>query len=74
MDHKMVVYQRDAGICGICRNLVPWDEADMDHNIPRHRFKPPASGDTLENLWILPREPCHSLTTKRDLQGGGRVR
>jgi 5-methylcytosine-specific restriction endonuclease McrA len=74
MDHKMVVYQRDAGIWGICGNFVPWDEAEMDHKIPRHRFKPPESGDTLPNLWILHREPCHSLKTKRDLQGGGRVR
>jgi 5-methylcytosine-specific restriction endonuclease McrA len=74
MDHKGVVYQRDAGICGICGNFVPWDEAEMDHKIPRHRFKPPERGDTLDNLWILHREPCHSLKTKRDLQGGGRVR
>jgi RNA-directed DNA polymerase len=74
MDHKNVVYQRDAGICGICGNFVPWDEAETDHKIPRHRFKPLESGDTLENLWILHREPCHSLKTKRDLQGGSRVR
>jgi hypothetical protein len=73
-DQKEVVYQRDEGICGICRNFVPWDEAEMDHKIPRHRFKPPEGGDTLDNLWILHREPCHSLKTKRDLQGGGRVR
>jgi len=74
MDQKRVVYQRDAGICGICGNFVPWNEADMDHKIPRHRFKPPESGDTLENLWVLHREPCHSFKTKRDLQGGRRVR
>jgi RNA-directed DNA polymerase len=73
-DYKEVVYQRDEGICGICGNFVPWDEAEMDHKSPRHRFKPLESGDTLENLWILHREPCHSLKTKRDLQGGGRVR
>jgi RNA-directed DNA polymerase len=74
MDHKRVVYQRDAGICGICGNFIPWDEAEMDHRIPRHRFKPLESGDTLDNLWMLHRELCHSLKTKRDLQGGGRVR
>jgi RNA-directed DNA polymerase len=73
-DQKEVVYQRDKGICGICGNFAPWDEADMDHIIPRHRFEPPESGDTLDNLWILHREPCHSLKTKRDLQSGGRVR
>jgi RNA-directed DNA polymerase len=73
-DYKEVVYQREEGICGICRNFVPWDEAEMDHKIPRHRFKPLERGDTLENLWILHREPCHSFKTKRDLQGGGRVR
>ena len=73
-DYKEVVSQRDAGICGICGNFVPWDEAEMDHKIPRHRFKPLESGDTLENLWILHREPCPSFKTKRDLQGGGRVR
>jgi RNA-directed DNA polymerase len=73
-DDKEVVYQRDAGICGICGNFIPWDEAEMDHKTPRHRFKPLEGGDTLGNLWILHREPCHSLKTKRDLQGGGRVR
>jgi RNA-directed DNA polymerase len=73
-DYKEVVYQRDAGICGICGNLVQWDEAEIDHKAPRHRFKPPESEDTLDNLWILHREPCHLLKTKRDLQGGGRVR
>jgi 5-methylcytosine-specific restriction endonuclease McrA len=46
----------------------------MDHQIPRHRFKPLESGETLENLWILHKEPGHSLKTKRALQGGGRVR
>jgi group II intron reverse transcriptase/maturase len=73
-DHKEVVYQREEGICGICGNFVPWEEAEMDHKIPRHRFEPLERGDTLENLWILHREPCHSLKTKRDLQGRGRVR
>lgn len=73
-DYKEVVYQRDEGIWGICGNFVPWDEANMDHKIPRHRFKPPEGGDTLENLWILHKEPCHTLKTKRDPQSGGRVR
>jgi RNA-directed DNA polymerase len=74
MDRKEVVYQRDEGICGICGNFVPTREAIMDHKIPRHLFKPARSGDTLENLWILHKEPCNRLKTKRDLQVGGRVR
>jgi group II intron reverse transcriptase/maturase len=74
MDRKEVVYQRDAGICGICGRFTPWDEADMDHKIPREHFNPPARGDALENLWILHREPCHMMKTKRDLQCGRRVR
>jgi 5-methylcytosine-specific restriction endonuclease McrA len=74
MDQKEMVYQRDEGICGICGNFVPWSEANMDHKIPRHLFKPRGSGDTLENLWILHEEPCHRLKTKRDLQSGRRVR
>lgn len=73
-DLRNVVYQRDEGRCGICGNFVPWEEAHMDHKIPRHRFKPPESGDTLGNLWILHREPCHQMKTKRDLHGGRRVR
>ncbi len=73
-DRKEVVYQRDAGMCGMCGNFVPWNEAHLDHRIPRHRFKPHNSGDTLENLWILHREPCHQMKTKRDLQSGRRVR
>lgn len=73
-DRKEVVYQRDKGICGVCGNFVPWDEADIDHKIPRSRFQPSKAGDTWENLWILHRKPCHQMKTKRDLQGGGRVR
>jgi len=73
-DQKEVVYQRDEGVCGICGNYVPWDEAHLDHSTPRHRFRPKESGDTLDNLWILHREPCHRLKTKRDLQSGRRVR
>jgi RNA-directed DNA polymerase len=73
-DRKEVVYQRDEGMCGVCGNYVPWDVAQLDHKIPRYRFKPQKSGDTLENLWILHREPCHQMKTKRDLQRGGRVR
>jgi 5-methylcytosine-specific restriction endonuclease McrA len=73
-DNKEVVYQREAGICGLCGNFVPWEEADMDHKTPRHRFKPLENGETLENLGLLHREPCHLLKTKRDLQGGSRVR
>ena len=73
-DLREVVYQRDAGICGVCGNFVPRSEAIMDHKIPRYRFKPAKSGDTLENLWLLHREPCHRLKTKTDLQRGGRVR
>src|SRR5262245_22162882 len=39
-DYKDVADQWEEGICGICGNFVPWDEAEMDHKIPRHRFKP----------------------------------
>jgi group II intron reverse transcriptase/maturase len=73
-DRKVVVYQRTQGLCGICGNFVPWEEADVEHIIPRVRFEPPESGDRWENLWILHRDPCHSMKTKRDLQGGRRVR
>jgi RNA-directed DNA polymerase len=73
-DRKDVVYQRDKGICGICRSFVLWEEAAMDHKIPRHLFKPQKSGDNLENLWILHREPCHRMKTEKDLQRGRRVR
>src|SRR5687767_500086 len=52
-DRKEMVYQRDQGICGICGNFAPWEEATLDHITPRHRFKPPESGDTWDNLWIV---------------------
>jgi RNA-directed DNA polymerase len=74
VDRKEVVYQRDQGLCGLCGNFVPWGEAHADHIIPRARFDPPEGGDRLENLQILHREPCHQMKTKRDRQGGGRVR
>jgi len=73
-DRKEVVYQRDEGICGICGNVAAWVEADLDHRIPRHQFKPPESGDTMDNVWIVHRKPCHQMKTKRDLLGGRRVR
>ena len=73
-EQNEVVYQRDQGICGICGDFVPWKEAHIDHKTPRFRFKPGESGDTLEHLWILHREPCHHLKTKRDRQSGRRVR
>ena len=73
-DRKEVVYQRDAGMCGICGTFVTWGEADLDHKIARHLFKPASNGDTLDNLWILHRDPCHQMKTKRDLQGRSRVR
>jgi RNA-directed DNA polymerase len=73
-DHKEVVYQRDQGMCGICGNFVPWEEADLDHIIPRSWFNPPESGDRLENLEILHTDPCHQMKTKKDRQGGRRVR
>jgi RNA-directed DNA polymerase len=73
-DQKEVVYQRDQGKCGICGNFVPWEEAEMDHIIPRWKFDPPESGDRQENLRILHANPCHQLKTKRDLQGSRRVR
>jgi RNA-directed DNA polymerase len=72
-DQKLVVYERDQGICGVCGSFVPWEEAHLDHRIPRYHFKPQASGDGWENLQILHQEPCHRLKTKRDLQSGRRV-
>jgi RNA-directed DNA polymerase len=72
-DRKEVVYQRDQGLCGICGNFVPWEEADLDHIIPRWRFDPPESGDRLENQQVLHRDPCHKMKTKRDQQGGRRL-
>jgi hypothetical protein len=73
-DGKEVVYQRDQGICGICKNFVPWEEAELDHIIPRSQFDPPESGDRLENKQILHADPCHLIKTKRDRQGGRRMR
>lgn len=73
-DRKEEVYQRDNGICGICGNFVPWDEAELDHRIPRARFNPLEGGDRWENLQILHANPCHQMKTKRDRQGGRRVR
>jgi RNA-directed DNA polymerase len=73
-DRKEEVYQRDNGICGICGNFVPWEEAELDHRIPRARFNPLEGGDRWENLQILHANPCHQMKTKRDRQGGRRVR
>ncbi len=29
------IYERDGGMCGYCRQFVPWTQYDMDHIIPR---------------------------------------
>jgi group II intron reverse transcriptase/maturase len=73
-DHKEVVDERDNGICGLCHEPVRWEEAILDHKIPRYRFKPPENADVPDNLWILHAEPCNRLKTNRDLQRGRRVR
>jgi RNA-directed DNA polymerase len=73
-EQKEVVYQRDGGLCGLCGNFVPWEEAILDHRTPRYLFDPPKRGDSLENQWILHKYPCNLMKTKRDLQGGRRVR
>jgi RNA-directed DNA polymerase len=73
-DCQEVVYQRDKGLCGICGNFIPWEEAVLDHKVPRHRFNPPESGDQWENLHILHDDPRNLIKTKRDRQGGRQVR
>lgn len=74
-DLKEMVYKRDVGLCGICGNFVPWEEADLDHKRPRlGQVNPQGSMGTSENVQIVHRDPCHRLKTKRDLQRESRVR
>jgi RNA-directed DNA polymerase len=74
LDLKEWVYQRDQGMCGLCKQPVSRREAELDHKIPLSRFKHINAANHLENLWILHANPCHGKKTKEYLRSRSRVR
>jgi len=73
MDLREEVILRDGPTCKSCGNTFHPSEVQVDHNIPRTRFKNPLDADRLENLQVLC-TVCHRAKTKTDLKVLSRVR
>ncbi|WP_369124972.1 HNH endonuclease, partial [Pseudomonas sp. AH2 (2023)] len=44
--------------CALCGTVLHPSEVEIDHTIPRARFKDPPEADSMDNLQILC-TPCH---------------
>ncbi len=73
MDLREEVILRDGPTCKSCGNTFHPSEVQVDHKIPRARFKNPLDADRLENLQVLC-TVCHRAKTKTDLKVLSRVR
>ena len=73
MDLREEVILRDGPTCKSCGNTFHPSEVQVDHKIPRTRFKNPLDADRLENLQVLC-TVCHRAKTKTDLKVLSRVR
>jgi group II intron reverse transcriptase/maturase len=65
VDRKEAVYNQGGGRCGICGQLVKWEESELDHIRPRSTFKNKYAAEDMRNLQILHRE-CHYQKTRRE--------
>jgi 5-methylcytosine-specific restriction endonuclease McrA len=73
MDLREEVILRDGPTCKRCGNTFHPSEVQVDHTIPRTRFKNPLDADRLDNLQVLC-TVCHRAKTKTDLKVLSRVR
>ena len=73
MDLREEVLLRDGPTCRCCGNTFHPSEVQIDHKIPRMRFKNPPDADRLDNLQVLCTD-CHRAKTKADLKVLSRVR
>ena len=73
MDLREEVLLRDGPTCKSCGNTFHPSEVQVDHKIPRTRFKNPLDADRLDNLQVLC-TVCHRAKTKIDLKVLSRVR
>ena len=51
--------------CALCGTVLHPSEVEIDHILPRTRFKDPQEADRMDNLQILC-TPCHRAKTKTD--------
>ena len=65
MDLREEVLLRDGPRCSVCKKMFHPYEVQIDHIIPRARFKDPKDADRLTNLQVLCTE-CHRAKTKTD--------
>ncbi len=59
--------------CNLCGTTLHPSEVEVDHIIPRAKFKDPTEADSMDNLQILC-TPCHRAKTKTDLKVLSRMR
>src|SRR5713101_5580431 len=59
--------------CSLCGTRLHSSEVEVDHIIPRARFKDPQEADSMDNLQTLC-TPCHRAKTKTDLKVLSRMR
>lgn len=73
MDLREEALLRDGPICAKCKQTHHPYEGQVDHIIPRAKFKDPTDADRLENLQVLCTD-CHRAKTKTDLKVLSRMR
>ena len=73
MDLREEILLRDGPICAMCKDAFQPYEVQVDHIIPRAKFKNPTDADRLENLQVLCTK-CHRAKTKIDRKVLSRVR
>ncbi len=73
MDLREEALLRNGPICAQCKQTHHPYEVQVDHIIPRVKFKDPTDADRLENLQVLCTD-CHRAQTKTDLKVLSRMR
>jgi len=73
MDLREETLLRNGPICAVCRKTFHPSEVQVDHIIPRARFKNPTDADTLDNQQVLCTDH-HRAKTKTDSKVLSRVR
>jgi len=73
MDLREEVILLKGTTCSLCGTRLHSSEVEVDHIIPRARFKDPQEADSMDNLQTLC-TPCHRAKTKTDLKVLSRMR
>src|SRR5262249_48758296 len=71
-DVRAVVVERDGCTCCVCKEVVTYSTAQVDHVRPVWTFKRPVDANRPGNLWTLC-VPCHKQKTEMDRQRESRV-